>query len=59
MHDPKEQVADVNHFDNKIVVKYEDGTVTLLDGADVRKALDARVANAAPMHPVGKTEPGQ
>ena len=41
MHDPKEQVADVNHFDNKIVVKYEDGNITLLDAADVRREKEA------------------
>ncbi len=46
MQDPKEQVADVNHFDNKIVVKYEDGTVTLLDGAAVRRHVEERDAPA-------------
>ncbi len=41
MHDSKEQVADVNHFDNKIVVKYEDGGILLLDAADVRRDKEA------------------
>ncbi len=41
MHEPKDQIADVNHFDNKVVVKFEDGKIAFLDGAQVRQENDA------------------
>ena len=44
MYDPKKQVADVNHFDNKVVVKFEDGKIALLDGAEVRRSNEAQEA---------------
>ncbi len=31
---------DVNYYGNTIVIKYEDGTVRLLNGAEVRRGTD-------------------
>jgi hypothetical protein len=39
------QVVDVNHYDNTIIVKYEDGTVRMLNGAEVRRGTDEPVAS--------------
>ena len=41
MSDPKHEIADVNHFGNTVVVKFEDGRIALLRGAAVRQADDA------------------
>ncbi len=40
----KHQVIDVNHYDDTIIVKYEDGTVRLLNGAEVRRGTDEQAA---------------
>lgn len=40
MHDPKQQIEDVNHFDNTVVVKFQDGVIALLKGDEVRQAKD-------------------
>lgn len=41
MSKSQEQILDVNHFDNTVVVKFEAGKVALLNGAAVRHADDA------------------